>query len=79
MSKIIETDVVIDYLRGKDKLIINRILNHIEEGVDLKITQITAAELWYGVYRLKQKEKQISEAKKLNLFLTNISVCIQIN
>jgi tRNA(fMet)-specific endonuclease VapC len=79
MSKIIETDVTIDYLRGKDKLIINKILKLIEEGMDLKITQITAAELWYGVYRLNQKEKQISEAKKLNLFITNFTEILTLN
>ena len=70
MIRIIETDVVIDFLRGKNKLIINNISKLIEEGVDLKITQVTSGELLYGVYRLRLKEKQISEAKKLNKFLS---------
>lgn len=71
MIRIIETDVAIDFLRGKNKLLINKFSKLIEEGVDLKITQVTAGELWYGVYRLRLKEKQISEAKKLNKFLSN--------
>jgi len=71
MIRIIETDVAIDFLRGKNKLIIDNISELIKKGVDLKITHITAGELWYGVYRLRLKEKQISEAKKLNKFLSN--------
>lgn len=71
MIRIIETDVAIDFLQGRNKLIIDNISKLIEEGVDLKITQVTAGELWYGVYRLRLKEKQISEAKKLNKFLSN--------
>ncbi len=65
---IIETDIAIDYLRGK-KSEINKKLNQlIDEGKDLRITQITLCELWYGIYRLKSREKQISEGKKLNKF-----------
>ncbi|TFG27495.1 MAG: type II toxin-antitoxin system VapC family toxin [Promethearchaeota archaeon] len=79
MIKIIETDVAIDFLRGKNELIVKKISKLIKEGVDLKITQITAAELWYGVYRLKLKEKQISEAKKLNTFLSNFTDIFTLN
>ncbi len=66
--KIIETDVTIDYLRNSNEKVVNSINNMIDQGYDLKITQITACELWFGVYRLKSKEKRISEAKKLNKF-----------
>jgi tRNA(fMet)-specific endonuclease VapC len=44
----------------------------INEGITLTITQITASELWYGVYSLRSKKKQIAEAKKLNEFLLNL-------
>jgi len=71
MIKIIETDIVIDFLRGKDQKINEKINELINQGVDLRITQITICELWYGVYRLKSKKKQISEGKKLNKFILN--------
>lgn len=73
MIKIIESDVAIDFLRGKNESIINKILKLVNNGLDLRITQITASELWYGVYRLNLKEKQLSEAKKLNNFLSNFT------
>lgn len=71
MIKIIETDVAIDFLRGKNQETNKKINKLIVQGVDLRITQITACELWYGAYRLKSKEKQISEVKKLNKFILN--------
>ncbi len=67
-----ETDVVIDYLRGKSPDITEKIINMIEKGTELIITQITVSELWYGVFSLKSKKKQISEAKTLNDFLLNL-------
>jgi len=67
--KIIETDVTVDYLRGKGIKIKERINELIKKGKDLRITQITLSELWYGVYSLKSKQKQISEGKKLNNFI----------
>jgi tRNA(fMet)-specific endonuclease VapC len=66
--KLIETDVTIDYLRNTNEKVKNSINDLIDQGYNLKITQITASELWFGVYRLKSKEKRISESKKLNKF-----------
>ena len=71
MIKIIETDVAIDFLRGKNQETNKKINELIVQGADLRITQITACELWYGAYRLKSKEKQITEVKKLNKFILN--------
>jgi len=73
MIKIVETDVTIDYLRGKNQETNDRINKLINQGVDLRITQITSCELWYGIYRLKSKKKRISETKKLNTFIQNLS------
>jgi len=67
--KIVETDVTIDYLRNKNSLINKKINRLINRNEDLRITQITLSELWYGVYSLKSKKKQISESKKLNDFI----------
>ncbi len=50
-----------------------KIKNLISQGNDLTITQITSGELWYGIYALKSKQKQIVEAKKLNSFISNLS------
>jgi predicted nucleic acid-binding protein len=66
---IVETDIAIDYLRGIKSEINKKVNQLIDEGKDLRITQITLCELWYGIYRLKSKEKQISEGKKLNTFI----------
>ncbi len=71
MIKIIETDVAIDFLRGKNQETNEKINELIVQGVDLRITQISICKLWYGVYRLKSKKKQISEVKKLNKFILN--------
>ena len=71
MIKIIETDVAIDFLRGKNQETNKKINELIVQGADLRITQITTCELWYGAYRLKSKEKQIAEVKKLNKFILN--------
>jgi len=72
MDKILETNIVIDHLRGNSPEISEKIINMINEGITLTITQITASELWYGVYNLRSKKKQIAEAKKLNEFLLNL-------
>ena len=73
MIKIVETNIVIDFLRGDYPKVEKKIKNLISQGFDLTITQITSCELWYGVYALKSKQKQIVEAKKLNNFLINLS------
>lgn len=72
MDKLLETNIVIDHLRGNSPEISEKIINMINEGITLTITQITASELWYGVYNLRSKKKQIAEAKKLNEFLLNL-------
>jgi len=73
VSKILETNIVIEYLR-KDFEETKQKINHlIENGFDLKITQVTACELWYGIYRLQSKAKRLSEAKKLTKFLSNLT------
>ncbi len=77
--KIIETDVTIDYLRGANQETNKKINELISQGLDLNITQITACELWYGVYRLKSKKKQISEGKKLNKFLLKFPEILTLN
>ncbi|KKM66336.1 hypothetical protein LCGC14_1482210 [marine sediment metagenome] len=73
MIKIVETNIVIEFLRGNDSKIEKEIKNLISLRTDLTITQITSCELWYGVYALKSKQKQIVEAKKLNSFISNLS------
>lgn len=73
MNKILETNVVIDYLRNKNKKIVDKIENSIiQEGIRYLITHITLCELWYGVFNLTSKEKQISETKKLNNFVSKL-------
>ena len=73
MIKIVETNIAIDFLRGNDSKVEKKIKNLISQGTDLIITQITSCELWYGVYTLKSKQKQIVEAKNLNKFISNLS------
>lgn len=73
MIKIVETSIVIDFLRKNYPKVEKNIKNLISQGIDLTITQITSCELWYGVYALKSKQKQITEAKKLNNFIINLS------
>lgn len=73
MIKIVETDVAIDYLRSKNQETNEKMNELIDQGVDLRITQITLCELWYGIYRLKSIKKQISETKQLNAFILNLS------
>ena len=72
MDRIIETNIVIDHLRGNSPEISKKINELINEGINLTITQITASELWYGVYSIKSKTKQLAEAKKLNEFLLSL-------
>ena len=79
MIKIIETDVAIDFLRGKNQETNEKINELIAQGVDLRITQISICELWYGVYRLKSKKKQISEVKKLNKLILNFPEILTLN
>jgi len=71
-KKILETNVVIDYLRGNDSHIDINVKTLISQGVDLVITQITSCELWYGVYSMKSRQKQITEAKKMIKFVLNL-------
>ena len=73
MIKIVDTNLVIDFLRGDNSKVEKKIKNLISQGTDLTITQITSCELWYGVYALRSKQKQIAEAKNLNDFLINLS------
>ncbi len=73
MIKIVETNIVIEFLRGNSPEVEKKIKNLISKGIELIITQITLCELWYGVYALKSKQKQILEAKKLNNFLINLT------
>ncbi len=79
MNKIIETDITIDYLRGKDNNINKKIVKLVKQGMNLRLTQITACELWYGVYRLKSREKRITEAKKINKFILGFPNVLTIN
>lgn len=72
MIKLLDTDVVINFLRGFNPKITKKIKDLIAQGIDLTITQITVSELWYGVYRSKSKQKRISEAKKLNNLIINL-------
>ncbi len=75
MIKLLDTDVVINFLRGYNPEITKKIKDLIAQGIDLTITQITLSELWYGIYRLKSKSKRILESKKLNnliIYLTEI-------
>ena len=60
-------------MRGNDLKVEKKIKNLISQGTDLTVTQITTCELWYGVYALKSKQKQIVEAKNLNHFINNLS------
>jgi len=78
-TKIIETNIVIEYLRGKYKETREKINKLIEDGFDLKITQITASELWYGAYKLSSREKQLSEIKKINEFIINFPEILSLN
>ncbi|MBD3193603.1 MAG: PIN domain-containing protein [Candidatus Lokiarchaeota archaeon] len=77
--KIIETDVTVDFLRGENSFIKDRINELVKQGKDLRITQITLSELWYGVHSLKNKQKQISEGKKLNNFIIKFPEILTLN
>ena len=72
-TKLIETDVVIDYLRGDSDTTSQKINKFLDDGFDLSITQITSCELWYGIYRLNSKTKRIRETKILSNFLAGFA------
>lgn len=72
MIKLLDTDVVINFLRRYNPEITKKIKDLIAQGIDLTITQITLSELWYGIYRLKSKSKRILESKKLNNLIINL-------
>ncbi len=73
MIKLLDTDVVINFLRGYNPEITKKIKDLIAQGIDLTITQITLSELWYGIYRLKSKSKRILESKKLNNLIIDLT------
>ena len=68
MSYLLDTDVVVDYLRGR-KNIVNKLIELSSE--DLYISVINLAELFYGVYNSDKLSKHI---KILSDFLADVEV-----
>ena len=78
-SKVVETNVAIEYLRGRNQETTDKINELFKQGHVLKITQITACELWYGVYNLSSTEKQLIETEKLNKFFAKLPHILTLN
>ncbi|MBI2499308.1 PIN domain-containing protein [Candidatus Woesearchaeota archaeon] len=65
---LLDTDIIIEYLRGNKKVIDRLISLSYDE---LYTTTISLAELFYGIYQSSKKEKN---TQKLADFLSNIAV-----
>lgn len=63
MGLVIDTDILIDLLRGKEYAV-NR-LKELEKNEELATTDINAFELYFGAYNSMHKERNISSTKGL--------------
>ncbi|MEM2001474.1 MAG: type II toxin-antitoxin system VapC family toxin [Candidatus Methanomethylicaceae archaeon] len=61
---IIDTDVLVDVLRGSEK-VTKFVAGFEREGVALATTVINAFELYYGAYKSKKKHQNLIATKKL--------------
>ncbi|MFQ5455911.1 MAG: type II toxin-antitoxin system VapC family toxin [Nitrospirota bacterium] len=68
ISYLIDTDWIIDFLKGKEK-VVARLNTLIDDGLAISI--ISLAELYEGIYASNNLEKQI---KGLNDFLTGVTI-----
>lgn len=68
MGIIVDSDVLIDHLRGKEYAV-NKI-KELEKVEELATTDINAFELYFGAYNSKEKEKNLSATKGLLKTLT---------
>jgi tRNA(fMet)-specific endonuclease VapC len=68
ISHLIDTDRIIDFLKGDEKTV-EKLISLLDEG--LAVSVISLAELYEGVYGSDNPEKSM---KGLNDFLTNVTI-----
>lgn len=61
---IIDTDVIVDVLRGKEK-VVAFVADLEKRGLTLSTTSVNAFELFYGAYKSKKKLQNLAAARKL--------------
>ena len=66
---IVDTDILIDYLRGKEKA--SKLLDHYKSEESVETTGINVFELYHGAYKSENSTKQVSNPKG---FLNRIRV-----
>jgi predicted nucleic acid-binding protein len=68
---VLDTDHCIELLRGNDSILSK--LGSLGEDIEIEVytTTITAAELFYGAYRMPNPEQRMQE---VNAFLSDIEV-----
>ena len=67
----LDTDHCIELLRGKDSVLSK--LKSLDDDIEIEVytTTITAAELFYGAYRMPNPEQRMQE---VNAFLSDMEV-----
>ena len=63
MGIVIDSDVLIDFLRGKEYAVSR--IKELEKTEELATTDINAFELYFGAYNSKEKEKNLTATKGL--------------
>lgn len=63
MGIVIDSDVLIDFLRGKEYAVSR--IKELEKTEEIATTDINAFELYFGAYNSKEKEKNITATKGL--------------
>ena len=66
---VLDTDHCIELLRGKDSVLSK--LKSLDDDIEIYTTTITAAELFYGAYRMPNPEQRMQE---VNAFLSDMEV-----
>ena len=66
---IVDTDILVDYLRGKEKS--TKLLDNYKKKEAVETTDINVFELYHGAYKMNKSTKKVSNLKG---FLNNIKV-----
>jgi len=66
---VLDTDHCIELLRGRDSVLSK--LKSLDDDIEIYTTTITAAELFYGAYRMPNPEQRMQE---VNAFLSDMEV-----
>lgn len=61
ISYLIDTDWIIDFLKGKRE-VVNKLTSLVEEGLAISI--ISLAELYEGIYAAENPERQMNRSKE---------------